>query len=92
MTFTSTTDFLFVILALSTTVVTIFLAATLYHLIRVLRDVEVITANVRDTSERLNKIIVQPTKLIAGMVSKALWVGGFLGSKKKKRNEEDDNG
>lgn len=96
MTFTSTTDFLFVILALSVTVVTIFLAAALYHLIKVLRDVEAITDNVRETSERINKVIIRPTKLIASIISKMMFVGGLIGGKKKDRNkaieDEDDNG
>jgi len=92
MAFVSTTDFLFVILALSAAVVTIFLAAALYHLTKVLRDVEVITGNVRETSEHVNKVIFRPIKLLGNLISKTLFVSGLfcLGSKNKKGAEEEE--
>ena len=84
---------LYIVLAISVALLTVFLCVALLYLILVLRDANKILDKTRDTVEKVNDFVIKPVKLatmivdnIRPMIERVLEHTGTL--KKKKRRAE----
>ena len=91
--FDSTRDILFLILSIAIATLTIFLSVTLYHFIRVLRDVEKLTEHVEEAADRVNRYVARPTRLLTMLITKGLKLAKmFAGFQEKKTTKKKKSG
>ncbi|HBB02992.1 MAG: hypothetical protein WCT36_01410 [Candidatus Gracilibacteria bacterium] len=80
----SSLDVLYLALALSAIIFTIFVSITLAYIIFILRDASKVISDVEELVDKVNGILISPLKFISGLMS---YVSPFLesvGKKKKK--------
>jgi len=64
----SALDILYIILAIGVALMTIFISVLLIYSILILRDVNKATDAVKDSAERINKMIIAPLKMTGEIV------------------------
>ncbi|MDD4351770.1 MAG: hypothetical protein PHU71_02195 [Candidatus Gracilibacteria bacterium] len=71
-------NILFLVLALSVFVVSVFICVALYNATLIMRDVEKITEKAKDTVDQVNEYIAKPIMFIMEAIDKARDVMGFV--------------
>jgi uncharacterized protein YoxC len=66
--FTDSQTTLYIVLAISIALLTVFLCVTLIYLILILRDASKMIEKVRDTVEKINAFVIKPVTLAASIV------------------------
>ena len=68
--FSTSTDILYLVLTIVIGLLGIFLCIALYHVIRILKDVNTVTGKVKDTVDLLNHYLWQPIKIFMAVMQK----------------------
>ncbi len=68
--YTSSTDILYLVLTIVIGLLGILLAVALYHVIRILRDVNTVSTKAKDTMDLLNHYLWQPIKIFMMVLEK----------------------
>jgi uncharacterized protein YoxC len=84
----SALDVLYVILAIGVALLSIFLSVLLVYSILILRDVNKATEAVKQSAERVNKMIVAPLKMTGEIVKMAKPVVDVANKKMREKMEE----
>ena len=79
-------EILYLVLTVGFGLLVIFLICALWHLIRILRDVNKISEKAKDTLTLINHYIWQPIKIMMMIMDKAK---DFTGGKKSKKNSDE---
>ena len=64
-------DILYLVLSISIALVALFLIIALYHLIRILSNVNKVTAKAKDTMDLINHYLWQPIKIAMMIIEKS---------------------
>jgi len=78
-------DILYLVLSIAIGLLAIFLIVSLYHLIKILSNVNKVTAKARDTMDLINHYLWQPIKIALMIIEKSKAVAKH--TRKKKGNE-----
>lgn len=81
--YSSSTDILYLVLTIVIALLGIFLCVALYHIIKILRDVNTVSTKAKDTMDLLNHYLWQPIKIAMMVLEKMKFY------KQKKKNEEE---
>ena len=81
--YSSSTDILYLVLTIVIALLGIFLCIALYHIIKILRDVNTVSTKAKDTMDLLNHYLWQPIKIAMMVLEKMKFY------KQKKKNEEE---
>lgn len=68
--YTSSTDILYLVLTIVIALLGVMLAIAIYHIIRILKDVNKVTAKAKDTVDLLNHYLWQPIKIFMMVLEK----------------------
>lgn len=81
--YSSSTDILYLVLTIVIALLGIFLCVALYHIIKILRDVNTVSTKAKDTMDLLNHYLWQPIKIAMMVIEKMKFY------KQKKKSEEE---
>lgn len=76
---------LYTVLSISIMVLTVFLLIGLHYLVIILRDVSKVTETAKKTAWKVDKWVIEPTKVINEFRKKFALVSEFFEDKRKKR-------
>ena len=86
--FETSGDILNVVLAISIGFVALFLSIALFQAIFVLRDVNELTRVLKKTAKKTNDILIQPTKFLAFLFSKAKTIANIVEKQVEKHSNK----
>ena len=86
----SALDILYIVLSIGIALMTIFLSVVLIYAILILRDVNKATDAVKESAERVNKMIVAPLKMTGEIVKLARPVIDVAGRKVREHMSHDN--
>ena len=66
----------------------IFLCVLLLHVTLILRDINKVTGNIKDTSKKINSYIIEPAELFQSLAGQFSFLKGFADKFKQKFEEE----
>lgn len=86
--FDTTADILYFVLAIVIGLLGVLLAIAIYHVIRILKDVNAVTTKAKDTVDLVNHYLWQPIKIFMNIIQKMKF-GNFRRKKEGKKDEDE---